>query len=156
MGRIMGVDHGERRLGLAVSDESGRLAVNALTTLDRRKLKGGPEEAVARLAAEWEVEEIVVGLPVNMDGSHGPAAEKAVEFAEKLAETSGLPVSTWDERLTTVVAQRVQADLNLPRAKRREKGRLDRTAALLLLQNYLDFRNRHQRDGQAGGQGSAL
>ncbi|MBW7997235.1 MAG: Holliday junction resolvase RuvX [Candidatus Glassbacteria bacterium] len=156
MGRIMGVDYGERRLGLAVSDPSGRLAANALPTLDRRKLKGGPEEAVARLAEEWEVEEIVVGLPVNMDGSQGPAARKVEEFAARLAGLSGLPVSTWDERLTTVVAQRVQADLNLPRAKRREKGRLDRTAALLLLQNYLDFRNRHQRDSRAGGQGSAV
>lgn len=140
MGRIMAVDYGERRIGLAVSDMSAVLAANPLPTLDRKALKGAPEDEVARLAAEWEVEELVVGLPLNMDGSHGPAAEAAGEFAARLAETSGLSVKSWDERLTTVVAKRVQVELNIPRGKRRQKGRLDRTAALLLLQNYLDYR----------------
>ena len=140
MGRIMGVDYGERRIGLAVSDMSAILAANPLPTLDRKALRGAPEDEVARLAAEWEVVELVVGLPLNMDGSHGPAAEAAEEFAARLAQASGLNVQNWDERLTTVVAQRVQVELNIPRRKRRQKGRLDRTAALLLLQNYLDFR----------------
>ena len=149
MARIMGIDYGERRIGVATSDESGSMATNPLPTIDRKQVKGGIEQAVAKLATEWEVAEIVVGLPVNMDGSHGPAAENASAFAEKLAEVSGLPVHTWDERLTTVAAQRVQVDLGLPRGKRREKGRLDRTAALLLLQNYLDFRSRQVSD--AGG-----
>ncbi len=140
MGRIMGVDYGERRIGLAVSDMSAVLAANPLPTLDRKALRGAPEDEVARLAAQWEVEQIVVGLPLNMDGSHGPAAEAAGEFALRLAGISGLPVENWDERLTTVVARRVQVELNIPRGKRRQKGRLDRTAALLLLQNYLDYR----------------
>jgi putative Holliday junction resolvase len=142
MARIMGIDYGERRIGVATSDQSGRLATNALPTLDRKQIRGSAEDAVAALAGEWEVAEIVVGLPVNMDGSHGPAAQKAQEFAEKLAGASGLPVHTWDERLTTVAAQRAQDELNLPRGKRRQKGRLDQSAALLLLQNYLDFRSR--------------
>lgn len=146
MARIMGIDYGERRIGVAVSDETGRLAANALPTLDRRQLKDSAEETLAALAAEWEAAEIVIGLPVNMDGSHGPAAEAAVEFADRLAEASGLPVHTWDERLTTVAAQRVQNELGLPRGKRRQKGRLDRTAALLLLQNYLDYRSRRADD----------
>ncbi len=143
MGRIMGVDYGERRIGLAVSDISAILAANPLPTLDRKAVKGPAEDEVARLAEEWEVEEFVVGMPLNMDGSHGPAADAAAEFGARLAETSGLPVNSWDERLTTVVAQRVQVELNLPRGKRRQKGRLDRTAALLLLQNYLDYRARN-------------
>ncbi len=141
MGRIMGVDYGERRIGLAVSDMSAMLAGNPLPTLDRKAVKGAPEAEVARLAEEWEVVEIVVGLPLNMDGSHGPAADAAVEFAARLAEISGLPVNNWDERLTTVVAQRVQVEINLPRGKRKQKGRLDSTAALLILQNYLDSRS---------------
>lgn len=142
MARIMGIDYGERRIGVAVSDPTGRLAANALDTLDRRQLKGSAEQALAALAEEWEAAEIVVGLPVNMDGSHGPAANNAVEFSARLADTSGLPVHTWDERLTSVAALRVQTELGLPRGKRREKGRVDRTAALLLLQNYLDWRAR--------------
>lgn len=148
MGRIMGVDYGERRLGLAVSDQSGRLAANALDTLDCRRLRGSPESEIARVAEEWEVEEIVVGLPLNMDGSRGDSARKAEEFAGRLAGESGLPVHTWDERLTTVAAQRVQTDLGIPKGKRKQKGRLDRTAALLLLQNYLDFRSRPRQEAE--------
>ena len=147
MGRIMAVDYGERRIGLAVSDLTATLAANPLPTLDSKAVKGAPEEEVARLAEEWEVAEIVVGLPLNMDGSHGPMADAASEFADKLAACSGLKVTSWDERLTSVVAQRVQAELNIPRGKRKQKGRLDRTAALLLLQNYLDGRS---------GRGSAV
>ena len=142
MGRILAVDYGERRLGLALSDESEIVAAQTLPTIDRREIAppDSAESRIGALAESWSVSEIVVGLPVNMDGSHGEAAQRAAHFAASLAELTGLPVHTWDERLTTVVAKKVQAELNLPRRKRQQKERLDRTAALLLLQNYLDFR----------------
>ncbi|MFH1071109.1 MAG: Holliday junction resolvase RuvX [Candidatus Glassbacteria bacterium] len=153
MVRILAVDYGERRVGLALSDETGSVAAQALPTVDRRAIRppGTLEQEIGRLADGREVSEIVVGLPVNMDGSHGEAAERVARFAGNLARITGLPVHTWDERLTTVVAKRVQVELNLPRGKRRQKDRLDRTAALLLLQNYLEFRrNTARRDTPEG------
>jgi putative Holliday junction resolvase len=75
-----------------------------------------------------------------MDGSAGESAQKALRFAESLRQVTGLPVNTWDERLTTVAARRSQLELNLPLKKRRDKKRLDRAAALILLQNYLNYR----------------
>jgi putative Holliday junction resolvase len=92
----------------------------------------------------------VVGLPVNMDGSLGESAQKALQFADSLGRGTGLTIRTWDERLTTIVARRVQRELNLPLKKRREKGRLDRTSALVLLQNYLDYRSRGGPAGEPG------
>ena len=147
MPRILAVDYGERRVGLALSDERAIIASAPLPTIDRKSLKGPAalEREIARLVVEHEVGEMVVGLPVNMDGSHGEAAQKAEQFARDLETVTGLKVATWDERLTTVVARRVQVELNLPRAKRQDKSRLDRTAALLLLQNYLDYRGRSVR-----------
>ena len=144
MPRILAVDYGERRVGLALSDERAIIASAPLPTIDRKSLKGPSalEREIARLVVEHEVGELVVGLPVNMDGSEGEAAQKAKEFARDLETVTGLKVATWDERLTTVVARRVQVELNLPRSKRQDKNRLDRTAALLLLQNYLDYRGR--------------
>ncbi|MEA1997484.1 MAG: Holliday junction resolvase RuvX, partial [Gemmatimonadota bacterium] len=96
---------------------------------------------ICSLVGKYSVVEVVVGLPLNMDGSAGEAARRAVLFAESLSRLTGLPVHTWDERLTTVAARRVQHELNVPLKKRRDKKRLDRTAALILLQNYLNYRS---------------
>lgn len=142
MGRILAIDYGERRVGLALSDETGVVASESLETIDRKNIKAGNtlEQEIVRVAEGYNVAEIVVGLPVNMDGSLGESAQKVLQFAQGLGSLTGLPVRTWDERLTSVVAQRIQRELNLPLGKRREKGRIDRTAATLLLQNYLNFR----------------
>ncbi len=146
MGRILAVDYGERRVGLAFSDESALVASGSLETIDRRALPTGEtlEQRLAALAREHGVSEVVVGLPLNMDGSAGESAQRVLEFVARLEELTRLRVATWDERLTTVAAQRAHLELALPLKARRDKGRLDRTAAIILLQNYLSYR--------AGGQ----
>lgn len=142
MDRILAIDYGERRVGLALSDETGIVAAKPLETIDRKDIKAPNtlEQEIGRVADSYNVAEIVVGLPMNMDGSLGESAQKVLQFVQSLGSLTGLPVRTWDERLTSVVARRVQRELNLPLGKRREKGRIDRTAAMLLLQNYLNFR----------------
>jgi len=144
MGRILAVDYGERRVGLALSDETKAVAAEALETIDREKLPRQTtlEEVIGHLAQTKNVDEVVVGLPLNMNGSWGESARKALEFAESLERSTGLAVCTWDERLTSVVARRVQRELDLPLKKRRQKDRVDRAAALVLLQNYLNYRAR--------------
>ena len=141
IGRILAIDYGERRVGLALSDETGVVAAESLETIDRKNIKAPNtlEQEIDRIAQGYNMAEIVVGLPVNMDGSLGGAAQKVIQFAQGLGTLTGLPVRTWDERLTSVVAHRVQRELGLPLGKRREKGRIDRTAAMVLLQNYLNF-----------------
>jgi putative Holliday junction resolvase len=136
MGRILGVDYGRRRVGLALSDPTGMLA-SSLKTLNVE----GPKQAVAGITAaarEAQAVEIVIGLPLNMDGSHGPMAQEAAEFARRLEAASGLPVKLWDERLTTGMAERVLLDADLSRERR--KAVRDKLAAQLILQGYLDSR----------------
>lgn len=132
--RILGVDPGAVRLGLAVSDELGLTAQGLPTWVSR-----GRSADLAHLRAlvlEWNVGEVVVGLPRNMDGSVGPQAEAARELARELREALGLPVMLWDERLTTQAATRVLTEAGLSR--RRRRGRVDAVAASLILQGYLD------------------
>ena len=142
MGRILAIDYGDRRVGLAISDESATVASTALDTIDRKTRPRGwsLEQELDRLVREREIEEVVVGLPVNMDGSRGESVRKVIDFVQALEQLLPVKVSTWDERLTSVAAQRVRAELNLPLKKRREKGKLDSLAAVILLQNYLNWR----------------
>ncbi len=143
MGRILAVDYGERRVGLALSDENAILVSTTPPTLDRKALPRGQrlEAAIARIVEEWEVAEVVLGLPINMDGSQGEAAQKVIAFGAVLkAALGGVPVNTWDERLTSVAAQRVRAELGIPLTKRRDKGKVDSLAAVILLQNYLAWK----------------
>lgn len=135
MGRILGLDLGDAQIGLAVSDDHKVLA-RGLSTIkgkERRECMAYLEEVIRRL----EVEEIVVGLPKNMNGSLGRQAQSALAFAEALRKQFGLPVKTWDERLTTVAAKRALIDSG---ARRSARGRaaIDRVSAILILQNYLD------------------
>jgi putative Holliday junction resolvase len=135
MGRVLGLDLGEAQIGLAISDDHKILA-RGLTTLkgkERRECMAHLGELIRRL----EVEEIVVGLPKNMNGSLGSQAQSALSFAERLRKEFGLPVQTWDERLTTVSAKRALIDSG---ARRSARGRdaLDRISATIILQNYLD------------------
>ena len=125
---------GERRIGVAVSDPAGILAV-PLEAIEVRSEDEAVDRVVA-LAREHAVERVVVGLPLSLDGSLGPQAQRVKSFARALEERVGLPVVTWDERLSTVAAAHALADAGVRRRKR--KKRLDSTAASLILQGYLD------------------
>jgi putative Holliday junction resolvase len=136
--RIMGIDYGEKRIGVAVSDPMGWTA-QGLEVITKVNSREDAVKSVLELAEEYETELIVVGLPINMNGSHGPGAEKARKFASRLAEVSQIPVELWDERLTTMEAEKVLISANMRRSKRRKV--IDKVAAVLILQGYLDRRN---------------
>ncbi|KHF34692.1 putative Holliday junction resolvase [Paenibacillus sp. P1XP2] len=107
--RIMGLDYGDRKIGVAVSDLFGWTA-QGLEVVERRR-DGSEVSRIAELVRDYEVEEIVVGLPKNMNGSIGPRGEICIDFADKLKEMLKLPVHLWDERLTTVSAERTLIEL---------------------------------------------
>src|SRR5689334_10032410 len=132
---MLGLDLGERRIGVALRDPTGLLA-GALEVLPSQgRARDG---AAVRAIAEREgAVAAVVGVPINMDGSQGQQAEKSRRFGAAL-EAAGLPVVYWDERLTTVEAQRYLRDGGMSREKRRQT--IDAAAAAILLQSYLDFR----------------
>jgi putative Holliday junction resolvase len=134
------VDLGARRIGLSVSDELG-LTAQALPTLEG-VTEDEARAAIRRLIDEYEIGEVVVGLPKNMNGTIGPAAERALEFARRLGEESGRTVTMWDERLTSRAAERAMLEGHLSRSKRRRLS--DRVAAMLILQGFLDRRRRER------------
>ena len=133
--RIMSLDLGSRTIGVAVSDLTGLIA-NGVETMRRTS----PERDFARLReliAQWEVEEIVLGYPKNMNGTIGERAKLSEAFAEELRlRFAGVTVVLWDERLSTVAAERVLIEADLRRKKRRNV--IDMMAAVVILQNYLD------------------
>lgn len=134
MKRILGIDFGEKRIGLAVSDSAGRFAV-PLETL-RRTSDGQAIRQIIAAALQREVECLVVGEPLNLDGSRGPASARASSFARKLATESGLPVEMTDETLTSVEAQERLREAGID--PRRHPEKVDATAAQILLQQYLN------------------
>ena len=136
--RILGVDYGEKRIGLAVSDPLG-LTAQGLQTL-RWQNKKEMLEAMRRVCGEYAVSESVVGLPVNMNGSMGPKAKEILELIGEIERALNLPVRTWDERLTSREALRLMIAADLSRKKRRKAS--DRMAATLILQNYLEFKRK--------------
>lgn len=136
--RVLALDYGDRRIGAALSDAFGWTA-QGLEMIENRS-EDGSIRRVAELAAEHGVETIVVGLPKNMNGTIGPRGEICIAFAEKLRANLSLPVVMWDERLTTVAATRTLLEADVSRKKRRQV--VDKMAAALLLQNYLDSRGR--------------
>ncbi len=132
--RILALDHGSKRIGVALSDELKMIA---------QPLEYIPAEPFARFLArlkellrDKEVELVLVGMPRNMDGSYGPAALKVQDFVAALRKAVTVPIETWDERLTSVQANRLLIEANVHREKRKEK--VDKMAAALLLQAYLD------------------
>ena len=133
-GRLLGIDLGTKTIGLALSDRSQTIAT-ASHTLSRRKFKQDAEALVAFMS-EQEVKGIVVGLPVNMDGSEGPRAQSTRAFVRNLNAVIALPVLLWDERLSTVAAERALIEADLSRKKR--AGTIDAVAAALILQSALD------------------
>ena len=145
MARILAVDWGERRIGLAVSDPAEVIA-SGLPTLAVR----GAAEAVARVsdvAAEVEAEAIVVGLPLLLSGERGEAARAALAFAESLRASCGLPVDTYDERLTSALSTR---RLQEGGRKIRDKSRVDMGAAIALLESFMQRRAARARRGDTG------
>ena len=130
--RAMGIDYGARRIGLAVSEQGVALPVGHL---ERRDL-ARDLEALAEMAREREVERIVMGLPIHLDGRRGPEAEAVERFAKQLGEHLGLPVDLVDERWTSAEAERVME----ARTKRKQRGAVDAAAAALILRTWLESR----------------
>ena len=136
-GRLLAVDWGERRIGLALSDESQTLA-QPLTTLTRRAGKRFPMRQLLALLEEHAVGGVIVGLPLAPDGSEGTAASQARALAQDIGRRSGRPVELWDERLTT--ARALGAVREMGGTTRGRKDDVDALAAAVLLQHYLDAR----------------
>lgn len=142
--RIMGLDFGSRTVGVAVSD-SLLLTAQGVEII-RRKEENKLRQTLARIEAlilEYEVEELVLGLPKNMNATEGTRAELTYEFKEKLERRTGLPVYMWDERLTTVEADRTMMEAGIRREHRKEY--VDKIAATFILQGYLDRRNMERK-----------
>ncbi len=134
--RIMGLDVGEKRIGVAVSDGLG-ITAQGITVIQRRDVNADTGR-LKSLIAEHEVGEIVVGRPLNFNNTEGPKAKEIAAFAAELEKAVNLPVRLWDERLSTVSAERVLLEGDTSRAKRRQV--IDKLAAQIILQNYLDSR----------------
>ena len=137
MNRVLGVDLGQARTGIAVSDEL-RMLAHPLETIESSSADKVARR-VRQIVAEKEVDCVVVGLPRRMNGSLGPAAENAQQFVEKLRSLISCEVVTWDERLSTVAAERALRDAG--RKTRETRGILDQVAAQIILQSYLDRPN---------------
>lgn len=135
--RALGIDLGSTRIGLAVSDRSGTIA-SPLTTLVRGRRRSDDHTAIARIVADEEVEVVVVGLPLNMDGSEGPAATAARDEARVIATVVGVPVVLADERRSTVSAEASLRERGVHGKRRRTS--VDKVAAAFILQSWLDSR----------------
>lgn len=132
--RILGLDLGDRTIGVAVSDPLGFTA-QGITTIRRKSLQYDIDE-LKKICKEYNIEKVLLGYPKNMNGTEGPRCEVVKEFAEVIKEQLGLPIQFWDERLSTVAAHRAMLEADLSRAKR--KKIVDKIAAVYILQGYLD------------------
>ena len=133
--KTIGLDLGEKRIGVAISDESGHIALPTAT------LSGDQPNCeiiadILNLADQHGAGRIVIGMPTSLSGEAGPAAQKAAQFARALAAETDIQVITWDERLTTALAEKTMISANVKRRQRRQN--IDKVAATLILQNYLD------------------
>jgi putative Holliday junction resolvase len=146
-GRRLGVDPGSVRVGVAVCDPGGLIAT-PLVTLERDQQGGSDLRRLADIVAEYEVVEVVVGLPRTLTGRHGPAAEAAVAYAGSLAGALDVPVRLVDERMTTVVATRVLAQRGV--RGRKQRAVIDQAAATAILQGWLDTRSARAQRGGVG------
>ena len=137
--RIMAIDYGDAHTGIAISDPTGFLT-GFTTTITAYRPEAAAEQ-IAALAREHGVEELVLGYPKNMDGSLGPRAEKAEAMAALLRETTGLPVTLWDERRTTIDAHQIL--MNSGKNAKKRKKTVDAVAASLILEGYLTYKKTH-------------
>lgn len=134
--RVLALDIGDKRTGVSISDGLG-IAAHGLTTLEGPNM----ESTIARIASiveEEEISEVVLGLPKNMDGSIGKMAQKVISFKDNLASHINIPITLWDERLTTRYAEGLLIEADMSRKKRKQK--IDRLAATIILQDYLNWR----------------
>lgn len=134
------MDVGQRRIGIAISD-SLEIFAQGHSVLERNNSLGRDLEIIGEIIKKEMVEGIVVGLPKNMNGTEGAMAEKIRAFGKKLEEKIELPLIFWDERLSTVAAERTLLEADLSRRKRKQK--IDQVAAVFILQNYLDYRKKN-------------
>lgn len=139
--RCLGVDLGSKRIGIAISDSDGTVAT-PIEVVYRSRERAADHRSILLIAAEWEAEIIVVGLPLRLDGQIGPAAQAALDEVTALRATTDLVVETYDERLTTVTAQRSIIEMGLSAAAR--KRSVDQIAAAVMLQAWLDHRRMSQ------------
>jgi putative holliday junction resolvase len=142
--RILGLDVGSKRIGVAVSDELGFTAQGKETLIS--KGLDADVERIAQLVRDYGISEVVVGMPYNMNGTEGPQAQKVRAMMQRISEAIDAPVVEWDERLSTAAADRALLEADMSRAKRRKV--VDKIAAVLILQGYLD-RQRYKDFGRS-------
>lgn len=135
MGRILGVDYGTVRIGVAISDES-RIVARALTTVMAEKKIEQSAEKLIQAISSYDIEKIVLGLPLRMNGKKGSLGDEVQYFCDLLKTKAVCPIVLWDERLTTVQAERILRDSHLNRKKRAKI--IDEMTAIILLQSFLD------------------
>lgn len=133
--RIMGVDYGDSRIGIAVSDPFGWTA-QGVETIHWKGDLNKPVSRIQQLVKDYGVERVIVGFPRNMNGTVGPRGEKTQEFIDLLKERLGIEILKWDERLTTVAANRIMHEMGVKTNKK--KGVVDQIAAVYILQGFLD------------------
>ncbi|MEH7112024.1 Holliday junction resolvase RuvX [Neobacillus niacini] len=137
--RIMGLDVGSKTVGIAISDELGWTAQGLKTLkIDEEKNKFGFDE-IGQLIKEYGISQVVIGLPKNMNGSIGPRAEASKRYAEQIEQQFAVSTTLWDERLTTMAAERILLEADVSRKKRKKV--IDKMAAMMILQGYLDSKN---------------
>lgn len=145
--RILGLDVGDKTIGVAVSDPLGWTA-QGIETIKRDQNIENDLNRLAQIIEQYQVEQIILGLPKNMDGSLGPQAQKILQFQTVLKERFAIPVDTWDERMSTVSAERVMLEADMSRRKRKKK--IDTVAATIILQNYLESQRRYDSSTAVG------
>lgn len=135
--RVLGIDYGDRRIGISISDPFGLIA-QGLETIEYEVNIQIPLDRIADIVKTYKVTDIVVGFPRNMNGTVGPRGEKTLEFIDKLKESmeDSISVVIWDERLSTVAANRIMNEVGIKRSKK--KGSVDKVASVYILQGYLD------------------
>jgi putative holliday junction resolvase len=137
--RVMGLDVGSKTVGIALSDELGWTAQGLKTLkINEEKSEFGFEE-IGEIIKEYQVSKVVIGLPKNMNGTIGPRGEASKQFASEIEKRFSLPAVLWDERLTTVAAERILLEADVSRKKRKKV--IDKMAAVMILQGYLDSKN---------------
>jgi len=139
--RILGLDVGDKRIGVAISDP-GEILASPLTTITNEDSRSAID-AVIRLVDQHDVKRIVIGLPYSLDGSIGRQANKVMDFVDRLSKGTGASIETWDERLSTVAVDRLLKDVDNKKANKRE--RRDAAAAAFILQGYLDSLKVHDQ-----------
>ena len=145
MGRYLGIDYGTKRIGLALSDEEGIIAfpLDVIENTGERKVI----QEISRIVGEKAVSVIIVGMPLKLDGTRGPAAENVGRFIEAVKAALDLPVNVWDERLSTRIAERAMIEGGLSRQRRKQS--LDQSTAQIILQSYLDAHGNNEEESEA-------